>query len=1095
MTLEQFEIPGLEISDAIAAGASAMVWRARHVLTDELVAVKLMHAASGEWARAFEREARALAKLDHRCVAYVHDLGVVKADAGDRPYLVMEYATHGALSEVVGELSLAQWARIMIDVLAGLSHIHAHGLLHLDIKPSNILLTRHDADSALGVRVADIALGAMFAGGRVASVGGTRGYAAPEQLGGDVGSVGPHSDLWSVGALGLELLSGERADLSGDVVSVTDVIARACGQVPWLVELFDAMLSPDPARRLASALTARRWIEDHIQPSELREEDLRRAEGASSASTELTTLYTALSSTPMTLSGARGIDPYGVVADEEERLARPGSPWLEVQRDLDAAGWADSTYERSERPLIGLGAALISLRTPRFFGREEERAALWATLIDADRAGAVRVALRGEPGVGRSRLLEWFAATAFERAGAKTLRAVEIANESMVRAHARHAREVMELTGASLAQYGAQAASLFKLEDAPNPGRAGWSMNQAVELFAMLWSDLPAGCIAVVVADDLPDASHLLGLYDALSDRSALDAGAAGAGVVFAASVSAQAPRRARDIEVTRLERDELAMLVRSSLGIDISLANEIAARVDGSPKLALALVREWLERGLLRPSARGLYPETWSLPWFAGEDEDLEIAAYERAWSGLGGDARAELWILALAGERVERAWLDAARLDPTRLAAYDFSYLEVSEDHVRFVAPGARDFVLRARGVDERASALVDSARRAFEHVYPEPRSSFARLEMARFEVEAGEPLLALAMLRSFLFLGIEHDLAGRCLALIERVSAQVGSEHHLTLEVLTARARYSLGEHNADLDLDVDEVALSASSGEVRFAYWDVKLLSCLARSERDAAREFVEQIRGLLDESAIKDSLRARALATLARANIHLRDLELARDYGARACALVDERADPMFAIAAYNIYAVALLECGDLDEAARYCERTFPLARDAGVLALQVHSANTLGDIEMRRKNWDAATTWLHRGRELVRDRYPLAGYIWGNLAWVAINADDPETALEHVETVTRRLAETEPSIVKCFVLELKHVCLAMLDRPARWDAAIGELDEILEHVQRVHDEGVEGAQRAAAIWTGRGDLERAARADALAQRLAALLGA
>ena len=139
---------------------------------------------------------------------------------------------------------------------------------------------------------------------------------------------------------------------------------------------------------------------------------------------------------------------------------------------------------------------------------------------------------------------------------------------------------------------------------------------------------------------------------------------------------------------------------------------------------------------------------------------------------------------------------------------------------------------------------------------------------------------------------------------------------------------------------------------------------------------------------------------------------------------------------------------------------------------------------------MRLGQWRDAQHWLRLGLEVGRQRYPLAAYLHGNLAWAALHDDQVNTAREHIDEALSRLAD-EPSIVKAFLLELKQYALAIQDEPHAWDACMDSLDRLLDQIEAAHEEGVEGAKQSATLWESRRDTARATRARRLQERLLA----
>ena len=203
-----------EITERLARGGMATVYRGTDTRLTRTVAVKVMHVGLGddhEFARKFDREARAAARLSHPNVVSVFDQG---ADAMDgnvvRPYIVMEYVEGRTLRDVVNAhapLDPADALAVLEPVVAALAAAHDAGLVHRDVKPENVLL----GDRGL-VKVADFGLAkAISSQTQTATAGlliGTVSYLPPELV--TTGQADARSDVYSAGVVLFELLTGRK---------------------------------------------------------------------------------------------------------------------------------------------------------------------------------------------------------------------------------------------------------------------------------------------------------------------------------------------------------------------------------------------------------------------------------------------------------------------------------------------------------------------------------------------------------------------------------------------------------------------------------------------------------------------------------------------------------------------------------------------------------------------------------------------------------------------------------------------------------------------------------------------------------------------
>jgi serine/threonine-protein kinase len=227
---------------AIGVGGMARVYLAEDELLGRRVAVKVLHADSpDDAALRFQREAKLGASLNHPNLVSIFDIVTEEESV----LIVMEYVDGETLKDAIGRGPLPPERAIAVvrDVAAGLDHAHAHGVVHRDVKPANILL-RHDGIAKL----AD--LGIATAAERTAItrsdvVLGTASYMAPEQLAG--GRAGPATDLYALAAVAFEALSGHKARSGKTPVEVAHEVVS--GGPPDIQRTW-----PDAPPAVASAL-------------------------------------------------------------------------------------------------------------------------------------------------------------------------------------------------------------------------------------------------------------------------------------------------------------------------------------------------------------------------------------------------------------------------------------------------------------------------------------------------------------------------------------------------------------------------------------------------------------------------------------------------------------------------------------------------------------------------------------------------------------------------------------------------------------------------------------------------------------------------
>ena len=236
------------LAEPLASGGAGQVWRGTDLVLERRVAVKLLRpeAAADPQARARLRaEACNASRLSHPGVAQVYDYG--QSDSSGVPFLVMELVDGPSLADMLtaGPLGPAPAMDVIAQVAAGLHAAHAAGVVHRDIKPANLLIGLDGQ-----VKITDFGIASVTRGAPLASTGvlvGTPAYLAPERTAG--GSATPASDLYSLGVVGYECLTGA-PPFCGPALEVAEAhLRRPFPPLPASI--------PAEVRALVVALTAK----------------------------------------------------------------------------------------------------------------------------------------------------------------------------------------------------------------------------------------------------------------------------------------------------------------------------------------------------------------------------------------------------------------------------------------------------------------------------------------------------------------------------------------------------------------------------------------------------------------------------------------------------------------------------------------------------------------------------------------------------------------------------------------------------------------------------------------------------------------------
>lgn len=251
-----------QLLEELGRGGMGVVYKARQTDLQRIVAVKMIlssHLATADEVRRFQTEARAAACVRHRNIVGIHEIG----EQDGRHYFVMDYVEGQSLATRLrrGTLPPEDAAKLLIQLAQAVEHLHSQGVIHRDLKPSNILIDQQGEPF-----VTDFGLAKVFDadGGQTRSgaIVGTPSYMSPEQAAGRNSEISPRSDVYSLGAMLYEMLTG-RPPFRED--TVLDTLVQVLEGEPTLpcrlnpaisrdLELICLRcLDKDPAKRYPSA--------------------------------------------------------------------------------------------------------------------------------------------------------------------------------------------------------------------------------------------------------------------------------------------------------------------------------------------------------------------------------------------------------------------------------------------------------------------------------------------------------------------------------------------------------------------------------------------------------------------------------------------------------------------------------------------------------------------------------------------------------------------------------------------------------------------------------------------------------------------------
>ena len=658
-----------ELLAMLGRGGSGEVWRAVHRRSGGQVAVKLLterHTRTAKVQRAFQREVRAAARLDHPNVVRLLDLGAVDAKAAratglpeGTPWLAMELGT-GSLSKLRGRLRWDEQRIVLLHTLDALAHAHARGIVHLDVKPANLLVGCGTTESRVaGFRLTDFGIARAVTASTRGELGGTPTYMPPEQVRGAWRDIGPSTDLFALGCTAWALATGSPPFRHR---GSRQRLARGWEQLPPLQAAhpvpdgFEAwlqrLLERDPHDRFQRAAEAAEALRGLGEPI-----------GAPSPPTgEVNTgAYTEVPTELFT---------------EVVRSAPPSEPIGATRTFSVEALPADQAWWRREPPptpvqLSDAGLRLLPLREAMFVGRERARKELWARLLQVrEGEGPQLMEIAGDSGFGLSRLGRWLAERSHELGIAEVVACsadqggLRQAVRTWLRCDGLDREATQERVRRFLARHGARQRYLPSLVTAALEGRAG---RDGPRILARLLEQAASRRTVVLLLDDVHRMPDGLELVLALLER-----GPARVAVVLVVAEDQEhagnAARTLRSLRarpqhlrcsVGRIDATEQSALVRRLLQLEPAVEARLLSIAGGNPSVLVQQVADWAARDVLVAGEQGfgLAPGADASSSQAGA---LWLERAERA-----GDAEV-LELAAALGRRFDRAtWKAVSRAD----------------------------------------------------------------------------------------------------------------------------------------------------------------------------------------------------------------------------------------------------------------------------------------------------------------------------------------------------------------------------------------------------------------------------------------------
>jgi len=993
-----------DLIEVVGQGAMGTVWAARHRASGEPAAVKVLRGSRARDPRVlagFRTEVRALAGLDHPAVAWILGQGVVEPPAAwasggllvaGSPYLALEFAGGGSLVGLAGKLTWTEIRALLTALLGGLAHAHGRGVLHRDLKPANVML---GDGPTLGEQVRLVDFGLAVAGGGEGlghTAAGTPGYMAPEQFQAAWRDQGPWTDLYALGCLATELVQGSPPFVAGtrselqalhrfaDVPPLRPAVPVPDGIEAWLCRL----LAKAPADRFSSAAGAALALRAMGEVQGVPTVEPARLTHATAATT-----WFAESQEPEP-RGVGAPSPMAPLADAGVPEAPPPDP---PPRAL----------------LAGPGASLFGLRTPRLVGRQVQVRRLWGALRQVAETGRAHgVLLTGPAGVGRSRLGSWFA-NKVRACGAAVVgesrfvegqppgRGFRQLVEPWLGVRGLERDRAYERLGSLLiggTRLGPELVDDLVRVVARDPDSARVDQRFRVALGLRLISRAASTGPVVLWLDDVQWSQATLGFAERVlragQDRDLpvlvvaglQDEALAEAPGARQASKRLLALSQVEHLPVPPLSDRDLHELLRAVVGLAPKPARQLVQRAGGSPQLALHVVADLVERGLLVRGPQGvdLQPGR-SLTVPAGLLEVWQ-GRVERVSQALGGQAREALELAAVLGQDVVLAtWQRACGIAGVQIpeglldALFDLHLASPDGGRWRFTNSLLRESLQRSAAAQARSRGWHAACAEALD------AAGGAAYDRGLHRHRAGQHEAAVTLLLDAMTELRNAGLRGRSLVAgrwaTEALDAQGAPEHDPRR--LRCRLEWLLAERDAtgfagthDAATAIAETAAAGGHQALASRAWLAGGNAARHMGEYDLALTLIEQ--GRLGYEALGDVtglIRAhRALAGLARVR---GDLDRAWDHLQRCMALAPQIRGWDGQLGLWYSLALVAYQRDDFASAESLFRQCLEIAREQGARGVVASCLNGLADIARRRGDHEGAARGFREAMALNRE--------------------------------------------------------------------------------------------------------------------------
>ena len=1169
-----------ELEHPIGRGGMAEVWQGMHRRQGVPIALKVItteQARNEHFLDAFRNEVRAVAGLDHPGVVMVFDYGTVSERAQDdsngrlvagSPYLAMELATGGSLAQVTRTFQWRELRQVLRALLDSLAHAHARGVIHRDIKPGNVLRATQ-ADLRPGIKLSDFglahALERRTKPSEFEEIAGTPQYMAPEQFEGRWRDFGPWTDLYAVGIMTYELIAGHRPYDSEDFWELfyahqqgpprlkTDT-PLPLGFDEWLERLMD----PRPHRRFQRAAdaawalhrlsnpTAPKWLGGSGQP-EGEPVRISHAPTVSYPDDWLGSEPSAVSW--LDTATSMGSDMlFGTDEDSEHLSDDDDEDILDIFDDEPAPiisakwrpplpdHWHQPEHATRSMPLIGAGLGLYGLRSIPMIGRHSERDLLWKRLNHTDEHHRTNaLIIRGGPGLGKSRLVEWLCERAHELGAATVLKTTHSPEPGATDGLPRMIRDHLGCTHLSrsnalercqrlLARQGVhdsyewEALTELMYPSQSDRGEASVRWGAATQrhvLIQRLCERLAMNRPVLIWVDDAHwgsdsiDFAHHMLRVRRLTDSPVLILLTVRDDLLRDRTEEARALRRlealdrAETMTINALPDPDHSALVNHLLGLEGHLNDEVVQRTAGNPLFAIQLVGDWVQRGVLDASRRGFVLKTGEQAIIPDDIHTLWSGRIERFLEPRDQNVRHLLELASALGQRVdEREWRAAARQSGVQVPGELLGELangrliQLADGEWSFVHNMLRESLARSAAERHRWREHNLTCAQMLQRLYASGES-FYDDRLGRHLLAAGQPQNAMPALVKGVDQRVtwaQYHHAHQLLNLCEQAVENLGLEPSAAQrgQIMQKRALvYSeegLIEECAALSLQTIQTATAHGWDEILPGA--LRVMGHVARRRNDLAAAQDAFSRGLelgmeqKDMDAVGGSL--RGLGDVARQQNRLKD---ARQYMLRALA-VFQRTNSLIGMAScFQGLGIIARKKGQLGKSMSHLKRALRVYETIGSQNGISHCLNSMAEVARYQGDLEAARTGYQRALSMGRAIGSGAGVFPKlNLGLVLIGLEQYRDAQAILEEARDEILDRGWKNLLGAVQVVMLPCLAHRRLWAKWDHCLAQAQELLKQTGMIERDIAQPAQRAGELALDAHEHSRALDAFAIARQ-------